>query len=450
MSTFSVYSIDNFKIEELNSLEEFIYKNNKNLENEFYTNTFLLDTSVEEFSLIEKYVYEIAMFQFKTLNIQYNPEKYYIEFWWRNDIFKSFHIDCDEKYRSETNKYLLPLLSNVLYLSDSYYSTILTNTNLEDYKYKEFNNTISISFSKKGKIVSFDSQYFHGVSNVFEEIDPGVTTYGRSTLMINLWDKRPKDIKYYKSNGETYYNKLNNMTFIKENEPEYINYNTNYEVLFEKLLYENCYDILYSLGKEIYKKYITIPSTIQNSTFVFSDRNIFTEKPVVVEPIVNTEITIQPVVMENIYTVDICLWILFEMKQHKHIEISADMVIFNFLLISLNNSILTKISNKYPVIKTINIKNMFFTSNIKNALIQDTPIPITSDKINIDNTLDNMCEKNINCTEIYIIIALKELTIYDKNSMYTLNIGDTFMVSNNNIKINETLFLLIILDINQT
>ena len=136
MSTFSEYSIDNFDLQELNNLEEFIFQNNKNKENAYNTNTFLLDTSIEKFSLIEKYVYEIAMFQFKNLNIQYDSEKYYIEFWWRNDIFKSFHIDCDENYRTETNKYLLPLLSTVFYLSDSYYSTILTNIDLEQYKYE--------------------------------------------------------------------------------------------------------------------------------------------------------------------------------------------------------------------------------------------------------------------------------------------------------------------------
>jgi len=439
MSSFTEYSIYNSKIEELNILQEFICKNNENIENRYNTNTFLLDTSQENFSLIEKYIYEIAMFQFKNLNIKYNSDKYYIEFWWRNDIFKSFHIDCDEKYRKETNKYLLPLLSNVFYLSDSYYSTILTNIELEDYKYKEFNNhNISISLSKKGKIVSFDSRYFHGVSNIFEDIDPGVTTSGRSTIMINLWNKKPKDIIYYKSNETTRYDKVSMIQFMKEPEPVYIDYDTNYEILFEKLLYENYYCILYNFGKELYKKYNDIQSIIQKSTFIFSDKDT-SNKDISINPVSIIQFMIDPFLIKYIYTTDICLWILFEMKTHNNIEINTDMVIFNFILISLNNSILPKLSNKYQILKKLNISSIIFTSKIE---FEELTTEIYSNKTPINYESDYFC----------IIIALEESTINYINTIYVLNIGDIFIITKNmkkNIKIDDKKILLINLEYNQ-
>jgi hypothetical protein len=439
MSSFSEYSIYNSKLEELNILEEFIFKNNKNINDKYNTNTFLLDTSLEDFSLIEKYVYEIAMFQFKNLNIKYNSDKYYIEFWWRNDIFKSFHIDCDEKYRTETKKYSLPLLSNVFYLSDSYYATILTNIELEDYKYKEFNNhNISISLSKKGKIVSFDSRYFHGVSNIFEDIDPGVTTSGRSTIMINLWDKKPKDIIYYNSNETIRYDKVSIIQIMKEPEPEYIDYDTNYELLFENLLYENYYCVLYNFGKELYKKYNDIRSIIKKSTFIFSDKKISLDKQQI-KPILTSEHIIEPFLIKHIYTTDICLWILFEMKSQCNIEINMDMVIFNFILISLNNSILPKLSIKYPILKIVNITSIVFTSKIE---FEGLSSEIYSNKITTNTT-------NSEGDYFCIFIALEELTIYYINTIYVLNVGDIFIITENmrkNTKIDDKQFLLIKLD----
>ena len=50
---------------------------------------FLLDTSKTNFDLIEKVVYEIAMFHFEHLNIKFDPNEHFIEFWFKNQIFKN-------------------------------------------------------------------------------------------------------------------------------------------------------------------------------------------------------------------------------------------------------------------------------------------------------------------------------------------------------------------------
>jgi hypothetical protein len=379
------------------------------------------------------------MFQFKNLNIEYNPDKYYIEFWWRNDVYRSFHIDCDEKYRKETNKYLLPLLSNIVYLSDSHYATILTNIDLEDYKYKEFNNNISVSLSKKGKIVSFDSKYFHGVSDIFENIDSGITTQGRSALMINLWDKKPKDILYYKESENNIFHKNNTIKFIKEPDPQYIKYNVKYEELLEKLLYEKCYSVLYDFGKEIYKKYNTTNFMINNSTFMFSnkDNTKSSNESIIISPKQKCENKIQSFFIKNSYSYDICQWILFEMKEKNNIEIVKNMVIFNFILLSLNNTILPKIQNKYQIVNVMDVRNIYFSSNI------DIIFKQLSDESSMQKYING--QQNNENNSIYIIIALEELTIVYINNIYILDIGDIFIIKNKNIKVDEKRFLFIII-----
>ena len=69
----------------------------------------LLDTSKTKFDLLEKVVYDISMYHFKRLNISFNSNEYYIEFWFKDSITKintynqesinSFHCDCDENER---------------------------------------------------------------------------------------------------------------------------------------------------------------------------------------------------------------------------------------------------------------------------------------------------------------------------------------------------------------
>ena len=154
------------------------------------TNTYLLNTTKKELNLLEKYVYDIAMFHFKRLNIEYNSDANYIEFWFKNKVtLKSYHFDCDEYERKTNNKYIYPLLSNVIYLNDSIYPTIITNIDLEKYKYKEFNNekNITIIFPKKNKHISFDGTNRHGVSAIFEENKKDDPRY---ILAINLWNKK--------------------------------------------------------------------------------------------------------------------------------------------------------------------------------------------------------------------------------------------------------------------
>ena len=63
----------------------------------YSSKTHLLDYKKYKYSLLEKYVYDISMFHFNRLNIEYNSDTHYIEFWCKNTIeLNNFHFDCDE------------------------------------------------------------------------------------------------------------------------------------------------------------------------------------------------------------------------------------------------------------------------------------------------------------------------------------------------------------------
>ena len=170
---------------------------------------YLLNTDQFNFDLLEKYIYDIAMFHFERLNIKYNKDINYIEFWYKNkvNLDNNFHFICDEYERKINNNHIYPLLSNIIYLNDNICPTIITNIDLEKYKYKEFDNEndITIIFPKKNKHISFDGSNSHGTYVLFEENradDP------RHLLSINLWNKKPTNVEYYNSNEkEKLYNK---------------------------------------------------------------------------------------------------------------------------------------------------------------------------------------------------------------------------------------------------
>ena len=85
-----------------------IWKINHSYENDIINcintqnNTSLLDLSKDFYSLIEKFVYDTAIFHFKRLNIK-NIDNYFIEFWSKTKFDTHLlHLDCDE-YNKKTN-----------------------------------------------------------------------------------------------------------------------------------------------------------------------------------------------------------------------------------------------------------------------------------------------------------------------------------------------------------
>ena len=182
-----------------------IWKINHSYENDIINcintqnNTSLLDLSKDFYSLIEKFVYDTAIFHFKRLNIK-NIDNYFIEFWSKTKFDTHLlHLDCDE-YNKKTNmQYNYPLLSCVTYLNDNSSPTIITNIDLEKYKYKEFENQteLFLSIPKINKQITFDGKYFHGSTL----LDDNITPENRYIIAINLWDIKPNNVNYYINNN---------------------------------------------------------------------------------------------------------------------------------------------------------------------------------------------------------------------------------------------------------
>jgi hypothetical protein len=168
--------------------------------NKFRSDTFLLDLTKSNYTLIEKYVYDIAMFHLSRMRI-HDVENYYVEFWCKSKIdTHRLHINCDESMKRK-GSYVYPLLSCVTYLNDvSNCPTIITNVDMDCYKYKEFESQteVILSLPAHNKQITFDGRLFHGSTTLFDSQD----NQDRYIIAINFWKAKPYDVKYYNPNTE--------------------------------------------------------------------------------------------------------------------------------------------------------------------------------------------------------------------------------------------------------
>ena len=165
--------------------------------------SYLLNTQKEKFNLLEKIIYELAMYQFKQLNIIYDPEKHWIEYWTKKEIITKeiihdFHSDKDEKNYFTYNLLINPLLSTVTYLTDSEFPTIITNVDENKNFLKTTNKKVLLSFPQKLKHISFNGKYLHGVCNIKSNIkfENRLENSPRLTIMFNIWDHKPMSLEF--------------------------------------------------------------------------------------------------------------------------------------------------------------------------------------------------------------------------------------------------------------
>jgi hypothetical protein len=234
------------------------------------TPTYTIDTTKDQFSLIEKCVYDIAMFQFKQLNIQFDPAKHYIDFWFRYTTpLNIFHIDCDENERAENNVYYIPLLSNVLYLNNELFPTIVTNIDTDKFLYKKFDeeDSMYLSFPRIGKVLSFNSHLCHAITNIFPEYENTIN-HNRYNIMVNIWDRQTCEPYYYANQldiniadqlDNSVYNKNDVLLTLEKNNEvindimidNFFNHDT-----IENIVYNGHNHLLYPIGNIIKEKYM--------------------------------------------------------------------------------------------------------------------------------------------------------------------------------------------------
>jgi hypothetical protein len=254
-----------------------------------------------------------------------------------------------------------------------------------------------IVFPKKNKHITFDGSKRHGVSLVFEEEDK--INDPRYIIAINLWNKKPSDVKYYqKTQIEKEYNddvqvvnikpcdETKNIIIVKDK----LNYDffenlfykkTNICSIFSDLLKNNFYEnnsYIFKIENETNEK---IDIETKKYTKLLNDiENIKT-----INDIVSNNRFLQRCVLNNIYSQDTCNWIINESElyakenggwttnRHNNypttdIQVNSIKSIFKYVLGSLKN-IMDKIFKLYCISSNIsmNIVDLFIVKYEKDA-----------------------------------------------------------------------------------
>jgi len=377
-------------------------------------NTKLLNTKKSSFNLLEKTVYDIALFHFKRLSVDFHPDNHYIEFWWKSSTnYTNMHLDCDEFEKEKNCKYLHPICSSVTYFNSHPCPTVITPFNLEAYKFKEFpcETEIVFSFPRDGKHIVFDGNFFHG-SAILDKEDPD-TKANRYILAINLWTRKPSHIEYYDpmihenqmdiegvKYDKTRYLPDESLVELTESQPVPRNLLLDNSIVnfdfWEQVLYHRCPDSFLPFkaifeNQQDYYNIDDISGNYSQDTFIVksSPKTQFLQKKTNHELIVKYGIPLMsdvlPIltkgevaktnrfykhfVFREIYSPDICKWIIIETEKyasqnggwtknrHKHYpttDIPADRIphIFSFVLVSLE-TIFTKVKQIYCLPDTI-------------------------------------------------------------------------------------------------
>lgn len=294
--------------------------------------TKILDLSKEKFSLYEKFIYDTAMFHFKRLNIEVT-DSHFIEFWCKNKFdTHRLHVDCDEYQKKHNMKYIHPLLSCVTYLNDNQCPTIITNVDMECYKYKDFERqtNIYLSMPKCNKQITFDGQFFHGSTHLKQPNDEP-----RYIIAINLWDTMPTNVNYYNpvTDDTIIYNKDVKNFIIDYKDDGIMTLNVNKNLinfdLFENLLYNTsdttCYrfnQLLEGRNTHFDSYKIQFDATIEKKEIELQLKNKYGDIIDDINEIMNDKIKLkynrflQRFCYNKIYTPDICNYIINECEKY--------------------------------------------------------------------------------------------------------------------------------------
>jgi len=193
----------------------------------------LLDKTKNEYSFVEKTVYDISKFHLDRLNIDINREDIYISFWFKTryqscnhctDLhFDSFAYGDDSGFKTSKNP---AFLSIITYLTDNEDPTIITNVSeevIENKKYMD-NPSLCFSFPKKYKQISFNGgKYIHGEASLFEQTSNEL----REMLIITFTNNsRPMYVPYYNEPIFFYQNyEINRVKFSEDT------YHKNYSII---------------------------------------------------------------------------------------------------------------------------------------------------------------------------------------------------------------------------
>lgn len=316
--------------------------------------TMLLDLNKTKYNLLEKFIYETAIFHLKRLNLI--DENKYVEFSCCNNY--NLRVICDEYEKKTNNKYIYPLQSCVSYFTNCNCPSIITNIDMDRYLYKDFDKSeIFLSFPELNKQITFDGKFFHGCTSLSEEDE----IQDKYIITINLWNIKPSNVEYYLGDDD-----IVDMPVIilidedKKIENTIVSNSFLNRELFENILYKNDKTAMYN-----FKKFIN--SNSYSYKFI-KQSAINMEKPI--KPIENSSLKneineimnsknkynrfIQRFQYNKIYTPDMCRYIINECEKYATnnngwaTDLQVDKIpsIFSLILVSIT-TIIEKIKKSY-------------------------------------------------------------------------------------------------------
>jgi GR25 family glycosyltransferase involved in LPS biosynthesis len=193
-------------------INEIIYKQLISIDKEY-----LLDITKKDYTIIEKYIYDISLFNIKL--IDKNIEDFYITF----DYIKN--INSYNKFENSN----FPILSSITFLENCDNPIIISDIDIDNYKYKNFNNNKSlIMIPNKFTHIIFKGKYYY--NNYNRE---------KKAFIINIWKKEDNlNFKKYNNNEYNIHNKETvNYTFKELNHLPNQLYTENN--IYENILYKN-------------------------------------------------------------------------------------------------------------------------------------------------------------------------------------------------------------------
>jgi hypothetical protein len=285
---------------------------------------------------------------------------------------------------------------------------LLTEIDLEEYKFKKFENktNIQIIFPKKNKQITFDGTKYHGVVDIFNKInDDTDTEFERYMLAINLWNRKPLNIDYYENTSNAEFSKEDKIVTIESNnvikelvlEKNVLDFGFYEKMLYDKknftipqeiselvknqmdinnynnessnfkITYKKCDDSLTEKNSNFSNmvKSINVINTIDNSNNKIDIQDVFYNR------------FIQRFSYNKLFSKNVCEWLIFESEQYaknnggwttrRHesypttdIPLEKIKSIFNFVLFSFSD-IFNKIKKSYCFTEEVsfNIKDLF-------------------------------------------------------------------------------------------
>jgi hypothetical protein len=390
--------------------------------------TYLLKPDLDKYSVIEKFVYETAIFHFKQLGIEYNKDEHFIEFCFKNNYISTCHVDTDEENS--------PILTCITYLSASNIPTFITDINYNDNinEYYSEKNKINLSFPKYLKQITFNGgKYYHGTCKVFEN----ETSSELKILSIILWNKKKVKVPYYDSKIfeyglyskhrikmiDSYIDKNIKLTNIhKIHCPKgefFINKNKNDEYIINKSFFKDLINLENGKHNYLFYRFSNILNEnnfenyelieLSNKIELNSDAGIkMTEKNVEScvknmeqNTVKNDIFTKQRMIEKSFFDSVACHWIINSTEKYimKHkqgeslskINIDSLKNIQPFVVFSLENLFKTKIVTFY----NLNNKNQTFTIKNIHVIKFDTNNRRLNEEI-VDLTIKILLNDNLN------------------------------------------------------